>query len=348
MIRLGILGTGGMAKAHAENFSKIKGVRLAACCDINAERASEFAAKFGIPAHYSNLKEMLDKEGLDAVSNVTIDAAHLPTSLEILKRKVHLLCEKPLATNAKDAWRMVAAAEKARVVNMVNFSYRGSAALQAAAKLVKDGRIGDLRHVEASYLQSWLSTADWSKWQERPGLLWRLSKKAGSRGDLGDIGVHIFDFASFAAGPIRTKSIKCSMKTFSKGIPGNTLGGMRLDANDSFIAICEFENGAIGAMHSSRWATGQGNSIRLRLWGSKGAIEVDLDSGWSQYKLFSIGKGPSGAAWRTVEAPKTPSIYQRFIKALRAGVNGQPDFAAAAKVQEYLDACFAAAGESMD
>lgn len=338
MIKLCVLGTGGMANAHAREFKKIKGVKIVACCDIRKEAADKFAETHGIPGVYTDLKEMLEKEKPDAVTNVTIDAAHYPTSMEIIRRKINILCEKPLATNAGDAWKMVAAAKKARVINMVNFSYRASSALQKASELVRKGAIGDLRHVEASYLQSWLASAGWGVWHEKPGLLWRLSTKAGSKGDLGDIGVHIFDFMTFVCGDIN--KIDCKLKTFDKGLGTDTINGMKLDANDSFCALVEFKNGAMGTIHSSRWATGHANSLRLRVFGTKGAICIDLDKSWGEFEVCIGKKDINGFKWKTVKTPKTPNIYQRFVKSIRTGKNDLPDFATAAKVQEYLDSCF--------
>ncbi len=338
MIRLCVLGTGGMANAHAREFLKIKGVKIVGCCDIRREAAAKFAETHGVPGVYTDLGEMLDREKPDAVTNVTIDAAHCPTSLEIIKRKIHVLCEKPLATNAGDAWKMVDAAKKAKVINMVNFSYRASSALQKVSQMVRNGAIGDLRHVEASYLQSWLSSSGWGVWHQKPGMLWRCCKKAGSKGDLGDIGVHIFDFMTFVCGDIA--KLDCKLKTFDKGIGTDTVNGMKLDANDSFCAMVEFKNGALGTIHSSRWATGHANSLRLRVFGTKGAVCIDLDKSWGEYEICIGKKDVTAFKWKTVKAPKTPNIYNRFVKSIITGKNDQPDFATAAKVQEYLDGCF--------
>ncbi|MGQ9905257.1 MAG: Gfo/Idh/MocA family protein, partial [Anaerolineae bacterium] len=179
MIRLGVIGTGNMANHQADRFIKIDGVQIAACCDVSAERRAAFAAKHNVPAVYADYREMLDKERLDAVTNVTPDAMHAEVSIAALERRIPVLCEKPMATTLDDAKRMLDAAEKAGVINMINFSYRDSSGLQAAAEVVRAGKIGQLRHVESSYLQSWLVSKAWGNWRESPGLLWRLSTKHG-------------------------------------------------------------------------------------------------------------------------------------------------------------------------
>ena len=114
---------------------------------------------------------------------------------------------------------------------------------------------------------------------------------------------------------------------------------MKLDANDSFTAIFELENGAIGTIHSSRWGAGYKNSTLLRVSGTKGTIILDLDKGWDILQIC-WKKDLANAEWKTIRAPKTHDIYERFIASVRTGKNAQPDFAAGAKVQKYLDACF--------
>ncbi len=338
MVKIGIIGTGGMANHHASCFTDIKGVRLSACCDISAERAQAFAKKHGIAKVYTDYREMLGKEKLDGISNVTPDALHAEISLAVIEYGLAILCEKPLATNLADAKKMRDAAVRAGVVHMVNFSYRNSSGLQKAAEVMKKGGIGRIMHVEASYLQSWLANCCWGDWQTNPALTWRLSSKHGSTGDLGDIGCHIYDMTTLLCGDIA--EINCQLRTFDKGIPGNQIGEYVLDANDSFVSIVSFANGGLGTVHSSRWATGQGNSLRVRVYGDQGAVEVDLDRAYDEYRICR-GKDVNSFTWKTVKCKPTPSNYQRFIRAIKTGVNDVNDFVNGAKIQAYLDASIA-------
>ena len=336
-IRIGIVGTGGMANCHATEFLKIPGVELAAVCDVDAKRAGEFAATHGgSAAVFTDFKKLLLEGGVDAVSNVTPDSLHAPLSLQAIAAGKHILCEKPLATNHADALRMARAAKKAGVINMVNFSYRNSSAIQTAAQLVRDGKLGEIVHVEASYLQSWLSSQIWGDWKTTPAWLWRLSSKHGSKGVLGDVGVHILDFATFPVGEI--KSINARLKTFSN-LKGKRMGEYPLDANDSALMQVEYANGALGVIHTTRWATGHANSLYLRVHGTKGALRLDLDKSYNELEVC-LGKDIHKANWKTIKASQTPSIYERFISAVRSGKQGEPDFARGAEIQKALDACF--------
>jgi len=325
-----------MAGAHANNFKAIDGCEIVAVCDVDLTRAEYFAAEHKVLARFTDTAEMLKQVEIDAVSIVTPDPFHTPISLQCLKAGKHVLCEKPLALHYADARKMVVAAQKAGVVNMVNFSYRNWPCIQAVAQRVQRGDIGEVMHVEASYLQAWLSSKVWGDWRTLPAWLWRLSTDHGSKGVLGDVGVHIVDFATYPVGPIA--KVDCKLKTFPKA-PKNRIGDYRLDANDSAVMTVEFKNGALGVIHTTRWATGHPNQLTLKIFGTLGAIEINSEISRDSYRLC-VGENVDQAKWETVEVESTPSNYQRFISAIATGKAEQPDFARGAEVQKVLDACF--------
>lgn len=340
-VRVAILGTGGMAHRHADLYRQIPGVELAAACDIDPQRAADFAARHGIPATnvFTDFGTLLRTCPVDAISNVTPDAFHAPLSIQALKAGKHILCEKPLGLDYAQTRRMVAAAKTAGTVAMVNFSYRDWPAIQAIAARVHAGELGELRHVEASYLQTWLSSPIWGEWSTTPGWLWRLSTRHGSKGVLGDVGVHIVDFATYPAGPI--KSVYARLKTFPKA-PRDRIGDYVLDANDSAVLQVEFANGALGIIHTTRWATGHPNRLALKLHGTLGALSFDSDLGVDCYRAC-LGTDRATATWTDVKAAPTPNNHARFIAAIRAGSaaqDAQPDFARGSEIQRVLDACF--------
>ncbi|NJK91606.1 MAG: Gfo/Idh/MocA family oxidoreductase [Blastochloris sp.] len=334
-VRLAIIGTGGMANQHAKKFKEIAGCELVAAADVDPLRVQDFCAKHGIPKAYTDLSLLLKTEQVDAVSIVTPDVFHAPLSIQCLKAGKHVLCEKPLALNYEDAHKMVLAARKSGVMHMVNFSYRDWPCIQAVAELVKKGVLGDLRHVEASYYQSWLSSKVWGDWRSSSGWLWRLSKKHGSHGVLGDVGVHIVDFATFPAGPLA--AVLCRLKTFAKA-PRNRVGEYVLDANDSAVMLVEYQNGALGTIQTTRWASGHANRLYLKIAGTLGAVEIDSERSTTGYRLCA-GPDLDKAQWQSMEAPATPDNYARFIRAIQTGRAEPPDFVRGAEVQKVLDAC---------
>jgi len=121
------------------------------------------------PQTCDSLENLLKNTDVDAVSIVTPDAFPRPVALACLKAGKHALCEKPSALNHADAKKMAAAAKKAEVIPMVNFSNRDWPCIQAAAAAVRRGEIGAVVHVGASDLQSWLTAEGWKIY---PPLLW--------------------------------------------------------------------------------------------------------------------------------------------------------------------------------
>jgi predicted dehydrogenase len=340
--RLLMLGTGAMGRLHAERLSLMPGCRLVAAVDATPERARSFAEAFRIPVAFGSLAEAIAWREFDAAVNATPDAAHMPTTLELIAAGKPVLCEKPLALNFADAMVMTEAAEAAGLVNMVNFSYRNAAAIQMARRMVEAGEIGEVRHVQASYLQSWLTGRHWGDWRTEERWLWRLSSAHGSKGVLGDIGVHILDFVTYGTG-LEVAALHARMKTFDKA-EGGAIDVYRLDVNDSVAITAEFSNGALGVIHMSRYATGKANDLDLMIHGEKGALKVWATTFESSLEAC-LGPDIETQTWRPVDCPPAPRNEERFLIALLCGVNGDPDFRHAAGVQKLLDLAFVSDAE---
>ncbi len=344
-IRLLILGTGAMAVQHAEAFSEIDGIELTAAVDPHTERLATFCEQFGIEHRFNGLSEALKHDGFDAVANVTPDSLHHPTTIACIAAGKHVFCEKPLATDHALAVEMTRAAREAGVVGMVNLLYRGVAPLQTARRMILAGEIGEVKHVEASYLQSWLTQPSWGDWRTDDRWLWRLSTRHGSNGVLGDVGIHILDFVCYGAA-LDITDVQCRLKTFPKA-EGDRIGDYDLDANDSFIINAGFDNGAIGVIHGSRWASGHRNHLQLRIYGDRGGLEVQswrgghlvADPRYSSLRA-SLGQDMESGTWQSLTAAPEPLNYQHFVNAIRQNNVREPSFATAARLQRVLDTSF--------
>ncbi len=216
--RIGIIGTGGMAKYHASQFKEIPGCELTTCLDVIPGRAAEFAAAAGVQHAAKDIDDLLSR--VDAVSVVTPDRFHAGPAIQALKAGKHTLCEKPLTVTLAEARKVAAAARQAArkgVIHMVNFSYRRSAAFQHAITLHRQGALGNLRHVHSLYLQSFLAQGQWGHWTS-DSMLWRLQTAKGSGGVLGDLGCHILDLTTAVSGEVAR--VRCHLATFPKLLKG--------------------------------------------------------------------------------------------------------------------------------
>jgi predicted dehydrogenase len=200
--------------------------------------------------------------------------------------------------------------------------------------MVANGDIGEVRHFEAAYLQSWLTQAAWGDWKTESQWLWRLSTQHGSMGVLGDVGVHILDYATFVAGS-DAASLSCRLTTFDKA-EGNQIGEYPLDANDSMNMHMQLENGAVGVIHASRFASGHLNDLSLRIYGAKGGLDVRFE-GWESRLRACTGDDLEATKWVDVPTPDVPTNYVRFIDAVRNAEQVFPDFRRGAALQAVLD-----------
>ncbi|HEY4157928.1 MAG TPA: Gfo/Idh/MocA family oxidoreductase [Polyangiaceae bacterium] len=339
-MKIGIVGTGGMANAHADNFKKMRGVELTSCLDIVPGRAQAFAQKHGVKRVAENLDQLFD--AVDAVALVTPDSAHHQGVLATLAAGKHLLAEKPLTVTlaqARDVVKAARVAQKKGVVGLVNFSYRRSAALQRAIELSATGKLGALRHAHGFYLQSWIATPIWGHWSNETWL-WRMQQSAGSAGVLGDIGCHLLDLATSVTGAV--SELRCALGCFPKidanGRERTSFHGKKLDANDSALIELKFQAGGLGVLQTSRWATGHANHLRLEVHGTEGALRFDLDRSYDEIELC-LGADRQHARWRTQKLRPAPSIWQRFVRAVQSGEAEQPDLFRGAEIQAMLDAC---------
>ena len=337
MLRLLILGTGNWAASHAAAFAAIPGCQVAAGVDAHLERARRFCATHAIPCAFDDLDLAIRWGEFDAAVNVTPDGAHHPTTMKLIAAGKHVFCEKPLAESYPLAKEMTDAIEAAGLVGMVNLTYRNVAALQEARAMIAAGAIGEVRHVEASYRQSWLVGRHSGDWRTEERWLWRLSEAHGSKGVLGDVGIHILDFATYAIG-LEPVSLQARLQTFPKA-PGDRIGDYVLDANDSAVMSLTFANGALGVVHASRFMTGYANSLRLQVFGDRGALELDYSHAHTRLRACD-GEHVHDQSWRDVPCPAVPTNQARFAEAVRTGRTVEPSFRRATELQKVLDACF--------
>ena len=337
-IRIGIVGTGGMANAHARFFKGMRGVEMTACFDLDTERAIAYAERHAVRYAVDSLPRLLD--AVDAVAVVTSDASHASISLQTLKAGKHLFCEKPLTVTLAEARKVARAYREARgkgVIGMVNFSHRG-AHFDRAVEMVQRGDLGDLRYIRSHYLQGFLASK--GGWQS-PAALWRLQTSKGSAGVLGDLGCHLLDFTTGVCGSLR--GLRCTMATHpkidSEGKACTRFDGAALDANDTVTIDLDFSDHTYGHCQTTRWACGRRNDVKLEVHGTEGGVSLGHTHPDKPFIRLFKARDLKKATWKDVRVPPITWTWRRFIRAIRTGKPEQPDITRGAEIQALLDAC---------
>ncbi|MCX7286574.1 MAG: Gfo/Idh/MocA family oxidoreductase [Rhodobacterales bacterium] len=161
-----------------------------------------------------------------------------------------------------------------------------------------------------------------------------MSTAHGSKGVLGDVGIHILDFATFVAG-LDVVAVSCLLQTFDKA-PGGKIGEYVLDANDSATMQVRLSNSALGTVAATRFASGHLNDLQIRLYGLTGGVEVTYENAVSKLRVC-LGEDIHTGTWVEVDCPPVPMVFHRFIAAIRGEGAPDPDFARGAALQQLLD-----------
>jgi predicted dehydrogenase len=215
-----------------------------------------------------------------------------------------VLCEKPLANTADDAERRAAAAleaAQAGVRSMVGFNYRRVPTLAHAARLVTEGRIGQVRHVRAQYLQDRIVDPEFP-------LVWRLRKELAGSGALGDLGSHVIDLLQHVTGE-RLTGVSATQATFLTERPlaeesvglsaraGARRGRVSVDDATAFTG--RLEGGGLVVVEATRFATGRKNAMRIEVNGSQGSLAFDFES-MNELLLYDAADPETEAGFRRI------------------------------------------------
>ena len=269
-LRYGMVGGGPGAfigDAHRKAISLDGTAELVAgCFSRTPEKTKEQGEALGLDPErcYANYKEMAAAEqaredGIDFVVIVTPNNTHYEIAKAFLEAGSHVACDKPLVTTAEEAEELKKIADEKGLLFMVTYTYTGHVTMKYMRDLVKNGEIGTVRTVMAEYPQGWLyNENDWGGKQGE----WRCDPAQSGRVNcLGDLGTHVENAVATVTG-LKIKRVLAKMDVV---VPGR-----KLDDNDQILV--EYEGGATGINWTSQFAIGCDNSLRLRIYGSKGTL----------------------------------------------------------------------------
>jgi predicted dehydrogenase len=370
-IGVGLVGYKFMGRAHSNAYRQVArffdvdpAPRMAAICGRDEAGVREAADNLGWESYETDYRKLIVRDDVGLVDVVTPGNTHREIVLTALEAGKHVICEKPLANTLPEAREMLTAARNAGNVNMVCFNYRRAPAVQLARKLVEDGRLGEIRHWRATYLQDFIMEPDFP-------LIWRLKKEVSGSGALGDIGAHIVDLAHYVVGPI--SEVTGMTETFIKERPleeasaggATEMGEVTVDDAAAFLA--RFDNGAVGTFEATRFAAGRRNQNSFEVNGSRGSLAFDLER-MNELEVFFTEDDPDVQGFRTVNVTEPDHPYsgawwppghilgyehtfvhtmKDLMDGIEAGESPAPNFEDGYRCQAVLDAVerSAASGE---
>jgi predicted dehydrogenase len=381
VLGVGLVGYAFMGAAHSQAwrtagrfFDLPLRPDLAVLCGRDAAATAAAADRMGWRATETDWKALLRRDDVQLIDICTPGDTHAEIAVAALEAGKHVLCEKPLANSVDEARAMVAAAEKAQakgVRSMVGFNYRRVPAVALARRLVEQGRIGQVRHVRAVYLQDWIVDPEFP-------LVWRLQKEKAGSGALGDIGAHIVDMAQFVVGD-RLTGVSALTETFVKERPlpattsGTASSGLSasgsaergpVTVDDAALFIGRFGGGAVASFEATRFATGRKNALRLEVNGSAGSLAFDFES-MNELSFYDAAEDLDTAGFRRILVTEPTHPYAGawwppghllgyehsfthevvdLVRDLAAGTDPTPSFADGLQVQEVLAAVARSAG----
>jgi len=247
---------------------------LAALCGRDRAAAEAAAQRYGFGGVETDWRALLDRDDVQLIDVCTPGDSHAEISVAALEAGKHVLCEKPLANTVPEAEAMAAAAARAQargVRSMVGFNYRRVPALALARDLIASGRVGEIRHVRASYLQDWLADPAFP-------LTWRLQKEHAGSGALGDLGAHVVDLAQYLTGQL-ISGVSGVTATFvpERPIPGGGGRSGPVTVDDAVAFTARLESGALATFEATRFASGRKNALRIEVYGARGSLAFDLE-----------------------------------------------------------------------
>lgn len=353
-IGIGLVGGGYMGKAHAVAMAAVGAVfdtalrprleMIAASSDASAER---YRAAYGFVRATGDWRELVADPKVEAVVIASPQATHRAIAEAAFSAGKPVFCEKPLGASLEDAEALVAAAEAAKLPNMIGFNYVRTPATQFVRALLADGAIGDVTWFRGEHTEDFLS-------DPAEPANWRTTGRAN--GCMGDLAPHMINCALALMGPMA--EVSAAIETVHKA-----RGGVGVDNDDHAQMMVRFANGAMGHLYFSRTATGRKMGYAYEIHGTKGSIRFDQEDQNAVHLYRAEGPEATRGFVKILTGPEHPDYlpfcqgpghgtgYQDqiiieardFLRAIETGQPVWPTFRDGLAVSRVIDTAFKAA-----
>ena len=343
-LRVGIISTSWWAEVMLiPSFQSHPSVEVVAICGRTKEPADELAGQYGIPHVYNDYRALLDQADLDAVVVAAPDDLHYPMTMDALDAGLHVLCEKPMALNARQAREMYEKAEAAKVKHMVLFTWRWQPHNLYLKQLVDEGYVGRCHQAYFSFI---------SPFGRDPEYQWRFDSRR-SKGVVSDLGAHMIDFARWYLGDVRKVSAHLATFIDRLGVDGKPAEPV----NDTAVVTLQHEQGTQSIIQVSAMTHKADRivDINVLLHGANGSLEAEHIFYGSETSVKILGARHDEEVFSRLAIPnelradlgeddpfepyvKHSAGPRLFVDAILEDRPLSPDFYDGFKVQEVIDA----------
>jgi predicted dehydrogenase len=338
-LRCAVIGTGGIGLHYLVSLGSCPRAHSVALSEVNPQRAKEAGERFRIPRIYSDYRELLEQPDIDAVIVSVPNHLHAQIAIEALQARKHVLLEKPMATNAKDAAKVAETAKKMRRTLMVAQNFRFNRGTQAAKLMIERGDLGEVYHARCF-------------WLRRNGIprigSWFTQKKFAGGGCTYDIACHMLDTALHLMGDFEVTSVTSQMyaKFGPRGLGEFDWGRSEVDpkkpcdVEDYAVAFLRLKSGRTLVLEAS-WAGYHPGEAR-----EYGVDLLGTEAGLSLFPARIFRSTPDGYQTINLNVPKVPHQEDRlhhFVSCVLEGKRPLVSLDESLKVQKILDATYASA-----
>ena len=324
-VRIAVLGGGYGAKVVLPVLGELEEFEPVAVWSRRADRARELAAEAGLAVGTSDVEELLSVPGLEAVHVATPVTMHAAVATAAARRGLHVLCEKPLASDLTEARRVVTAVEEAGVVGAVNYGRRFQEARERLIERIREVA-GRPRMVSVSLVHT-----DHAEPDSRP-FTWVQDAAMGG-GRLQGYGVHDLDLLAEAFGEIEAVAAASEVGVADRcDAQGVT---RKVTAEDAYAIMLRFAGGGLAVVTLVSTARHKRGDV-VEVHGAEGTVRLDADRRlwWGLTGNELACEGPLAASSGDAYA----RVARKFYSAIREGTPPDPSLAEGLRVQALLDA----------
>jgi len=330
-IRVGVVGIGFGQQVHVPAFRMNKACEIVALCATTRDRARDVAKRLAVPGAHGDWRELIADPSVDAVAVATPPPMQPPIVLAAFAARKPVFCEKPMAATSEQARRMLLAARRSGLANMVDFEFVALDEWWRAKEILDQGQLGRLRHASVTWHVETYAV-------RKKVRSWKTGGAETGGGVLNSAVSHVFHYIEWLLGPIQRLTARLLSPTEHEGLVGETVAMLWLEMASGVSVAVSVNNGAyLGTGH------------RVEFYGEEGSLV--LENSTAEYvTVFQLRHGTRESKRPVRVGGSTPGpdvpddrilpvarLVDRFVDWITTGTVGEPSFEAGYRAQCLLD-----------